>query len=383
MARTVREFDLLDAHIGIFHRRNLRQIDWPFAAIVLVLATVGLVGLYSVHVANPDNSPSPPYFVKQAGFFLAGACLALFIMCLDSRFLVSMAPIAYCVAILLLVAVETMGTKHRLAERWLEIGPFRLQPSEQTKLVLVFMLTWYFTTIKERIRKFPFFVLTFAIMGLPALLILKQPSLGTALCLVPVTVVMVYVAGCKWWHLALLILAGLAAAPFAYTQLEDYQKERVLSFRNPEADPRGNGWQTRQSKITIGSGGMTGKGFGKGTQTMLSYLSDYHTDFVFALLAEQAGFAGAAAIIGLFAVFLLRGMRFALTAHDMPGSLLAAGAVTLLAFHVFVNIAITLGLMPVTGIPLPFLSYGGSFYITTMMCAGVLLNVPVRKQLFD
>jgi rod shape determining protein RodA len=151
----------------------------------------------------------------------------------------------------------------------------------------------------------------------------------------------------------------------------------------PKADPQGIGWQTRQSKITVGSGGFYGKGFTKGTQTMLNYLPEHHTDFIFSLLAEEKGFIGAAAVIILFAAFLLRGLQFTKECQDLAGTLLGVGAVTILAFHVFVNIAITIGLMPVTGIPLPFLSYGGNFYLTTMMSVGMLLNVPVRKQLFD
>jgi len=380
MSHTVKDFDLLDAHIGVFHYRNLRQIDWLTLALVFALAAIGLMVLYS---ASASPAAKAPFFFKQTLFFVMGLGVALFIMCLDFRVVLSLAPLMYGAAVLLLLAVLEFGAEIKGGQRWLVLGPFRLQPSEQTKLVLVFMLAWYFTTIKERIRKLPYFLLTFVIAGIPIALILKQPNLGTAAVLVPVTVAMVYVAGCKWWHLGLLILAGLIAAPVGYTQLADYQKKRVQAFLNPEADPTGDGWQTRQSKITVGSGGLSGKGFRKGTQTMLNYLPEHHTDFIFSLLAEEHGFIGGALVIALFAGLLLRGLRFALACADMSGALLAVGVVTILAFHVFVNVGITLGLMPVTGIPLPFLSYGGSFYLTTMMCIGVLLNVPVRKQLFD
>jgi rod shape determining protein RodA len=380
MTQTIKDFDILDVRVGIFNYRNLKRIDWVLVALVVVLAGIGLVILYS---AGRGVSSPVHYYLKQALFFLMGAVLALCILCIDSRFLVSIAPVMYAAALLVLVAVIAFGTKVKGGQRWLALGPFHLQPSEQTKLVVVFMLTWYLNLVKDRIRKLSYVGIAFAIVAVPAALILKQPSLGTALALIPAAFVMVYVAGGKWWHLLLMLLAGLAAAPVAYKQLEEYQRQRLAAFINPEAEPKGPGWQTRQSKITIGSGGPSGKGLCQGTQTRLNYLPEHHTDFIFSLLAEEKGFIGAAVVIGLFAAFLLRGLSFAFRSPDMSGALLAVGVVAILAFHVFVNIAITVGLMPVTGIPLPFLSYGGSFYITTMMGVGVLLHIPVRKQLFD
>ena len=380
MAQMIKDFDILDVRVGSFNRRNLKHIDWVLAGLVLVLAFIGFAVLFS---ASRSVSAPTPYYAKQAAFFLIGVALALFIMCIDSRFLVWIAPVMYAGAVLLLLAVILFGTSVKGGQRWLPLGPFRLQPSEQTKIVVVYMLAWYLSLVKERIQKLHFVVLAFVIAGIPAVLILKQPSLGTAMALIPVSFVMVYVAGCKWQHLLFMAVAGMAAMPAAYYKLEDYQRGRLASFIDPEADPSGNGWQTRQSKITVGSGGLSGKGFGQGTQTLLNYLPEHHTDFIFSLLAEEHGFAGATIVIGLFAAFLLRGLWLALKCTDFSNALLAAGCVTILGFHVFVNIAITIGLMPVTGIPLPFLSYGGNFYVTTMMCVGVLLHVPVRKLLFD
>jgi rod shape determining protein RodA len=416
---TLKEFDLLEVHTTFFNIRNIKRTDPIMALLVLALAAIGLAVLYS---ASRSTSVAPvfnlhvenwPYYQKQGLFLLAGIFLALAIMCLDSRFLISLAPVMYAAVMMLLLAVILFGTSAKGGQRWLPVGPFRLQPSEQTKIVVVYMLAWYLSMIKDRIRKFPYLIVAFAIVGVPAILILKQPSLGTAMTLIPLAFVMAYAAGCKTWHLALLIVAGILIAPKAYDQLEPYQQARLLSFVYPsdaksagpekeapetpwqvkmlekagidvpKADPQGIGWQTRQSKITVGSGGFYGKGFTKGTQTMLNYLPEHHTDFIFSLLAEEKGFIGAAAVICLFAAFLLRGLQFAKDCQDMAGTLLGVGAVTILAFHVFVNIAITIGLMPVTGIPLPFLSYGGNFYLTSMMAVGMLLNIPVRKQLFD
>lgn len=380
MAQTIKNFDILDIHVGIFNYRNLKRIDWIFTGLALLLAVIGLVVLFS---ASRGITAGMPYYAKQAAFFFVGLVLALLIMCIDSRFLVSIAPVFYCGAVVILVGVILFGTTVKGGQRWLPIGPLHLQPSEQTKLIVVYTLAWYLALIKERVRSLPFFLLAFVIAGVPGALILKQPSLGTALALVPITIAMLWVAGCKWWHLLVVVLAGAAMAPVAYQKLEPYQQKRLLSFVDPEADPKGTGWQLRQSKITIGSGGFSGKGFRQGTQTMLDYLPEYHTDFIFSLLAEEHGFVGALVVLGLYLTFLLRGLKLALKASEMANALLAAGCVTILGFHIFVNIAITLGLMPVTGIPLPFMSYGGNFYMTTMMCIGTLLHVPVRKQLFD
>ncbi len=400
MAQAIKDFDILDVRVGIFNIRNLKHIDWIFAGLAIALACIGFAVLFS---ASRSVSAPVPYYMKQAMFFAIGVVLALAIMCVDSRFVVSIAPVMYATIILLLLAVILFGTSVKGGQRWLPVGPLRLQPSEQSKIIVVFMLAWYLSLIKERIQKIRYLLLAFMIAGLPAVLILKQPNLGTAMALGPIVFVMVYVAGCKWWHLLVIALIGLAAFPFAFRKLEDYQKTRIASFIDlkddengwakqaitkvlgelPKTDPAGNGWQTMQSKITVGSGGLSGKGFGGGTQTLLNYLPEHHTDFIFSLLAEEYGFIGAALTIALFAAFLWRGLWFALKSPDFSSALLAAGTITILGFHVFVNIAITIGIMPVTGIPLPFLSYSGNFYITTMMCVGVLLHVPLRKQLFD
>lgn len=385
MTQLVKDFDLLDAHIRVFNWRNIRRVDWLLAVVVLALAFAGFAVLYSA-----SRSTHSAYYLRQVLFFAFGVVMALAILCTDSRFLVSLAPAMYVVAVTLLLAVILFGAEVKGGQRWLPMGPIKLQPSEQSKVVIVYMLTWYLTLVKDRIQKLPYFLLAFVLVGVPAVLILKQPSLGTAIVLFPTAAVMVYAAGCKPWHLATLAVLAAAMVYLAwppngpiFKRLEEHQQKRIRSFLNPEADPKDGGWQTRQSKITIGSGGLSGKGYLQGTQTMLKYLPEHHTDFIFAVLAEEQGFIGGVVVIGLFAVFLLRGLQFARDCPDMSGTLLAVGTVTILGFHIFINIAITIGLMPVTGIPLPFLSYGGNFYLTTMMGVGILLNVPVRKHLFE
>ena len=402
MTGLANDYEILDAHIHVINWRNIRHIDWMVSLLVVALAVIGFLGLYSASRSTAAN-----YCQKQMIFFLGGVCVALAIMCVDHRFLVSLAPAMYAAAVVLLLAVLVLGKEVKGGQRWLALGPLRLQPSEQAKLVLVYTLAWYLTRVGTRIRRLPYFLLTFAIVAVPALLILRQPNLGTAACLGPIALVMLYIAGCKKWHLGVLVALGLSVVPLLWWQIRDfdpnlpaaeiqaadkdrafyelryYQKRRVYTFLNPESDPLEAGWQTYQSKITIGSGGLTGKGFLEGTQTYLRYLPEHHNDFVFSLLAEEIGFVGGVCVLALFLILFGRGLMFARACPDMSGALLATGAVTILAFHVCVNVAITLGLLPVTGIPLPFLSYGGSFYLTTMTCVGVLLNVPIRSRLFD
>ena len=369
---------MLEGHIGIWNRRYVRRIDWLLLLIVAALAGIGIMTLIS---ANRSASLVTPYYLKQSLFFGTTLFLALFVACIDYRFLISLGPFAYAVLILLLLGVNFFGYEVNGAQRWIDLGLFSLQPSEQSKLALILMLAWYFTLIGPRIQRLHWFLLTFVIAAVPALLILKQPNLGTAAALGPIVFAMLFMAGCKKWHFAAIIVSGLAVLPVAWTFMEDYQRTRVLSFMDPAADPKGSGYHTIQSMITVGSGGLTGKGYLDGTQTYLSYLPEHHTDFIFSLLAEEWGFMGATLCIALFCLLLLRSLSIAQKSPDLGGSLIVVGIVTLLAFHICINIAITVGMFPVTGIPLPFLSYGGSFYLTTMLCVGVLLSVYVRRDL--
>lgn len=372
--------DVANAHIRLFNWRNLARIDWVLTVLVLLLAFAGILVLYS---ANRSASSETPYYVKQLMFIPVGVVLALIIMCIDHRFLVSLGPVFYIVLVGLLIAVMFFGYTAKGAQRWLQLGPIRIQPSEQSKLALIFMLAWYFSTIGDRIQRLPYVLLTFAITAVPGILILNQPNLGTAATLAPITFVMLYVAGCKKSHLIGIIAMGMAALPIGWSQMKDYQRTRVMTILDPASDELGDGYHTIQSMITVGSGGLSGKGFMEGTQTYLSYLPEHHTDFIFSLLAEEWGFLGSTAVVVLFLLLFYRGLGVARNSQDMAGSLLAVGIVTLLAFHVFVNIAITLGIAPVTGIPLPFLSYGRSFYLTTMLSIGVLMSVNTRRGFFD
>ncbi|HDP35872.1 MAG TPA: rod shape-determining protein RodA [Candidatus Hydrogenedentes bacterium] len=392
MAYSGRQVQFQDISVHLLNPRNLFRVDWWLPIIALSLAVVGWFLMYSA-----ARSTNITYFNRQILFFFLGiAPLALFV-CVDYRFFVGIAPLLYTAALALLVVVILFGTSAKGSERWLSLGPFRLQPSEFTKLITVFFLTWYFTKVGKRIKKLHWFLITFGLVAIPIGLILKQPNLGTAACLGPLTMSMLYVAGCRKRHLAMIMIMGMTLLPMLWWQMRDfdpetqteprvffelrhYQKMRIYTYLHPEYDPSGSGWHTLQSRITIGSGGLSGKGYMQGTQTRLNYLPEHHTDFIYSLLAEEFGFVGAVAVIALFLLLLLRGLSFAYDSVDMQGTLIATGVTTIFAFHIFVNIAITTGLLPVTGIPLPFLSYGGSFYMTTMAGIGILLSVRLRKQ---
>ncbi len=399
MTRRARDLDLRDARAGVFYIRNLLRVDPWLLLLTILLAIAGFVVLYSASSSLPEGKT--PYYIRQMGYFAFGLAIAAVLICIDYRVLLSLGPVLYIAAAASLAATIYFGHEAKGAGRWIGTESFRFQPSEPSKVALLLALAWFLSTFQKYVKRLPFFLVTFALSGVLCVLILKQPSLSTAITLLPLTAAMLFVAGCRWWHLVALALIGVAAVSFIYPHLEDYQKLRVEVFLHPEmADPNSEAWkptqgktrtsaeeeklvaaawQPIQSKITVGSGGMKGKGFMKGTQTHLKFLPEHHTDFIFSLLAEEWGFVGGVSVIGLYVLFLLRGIGLARDCPDPAGTLIIAGATALFAFHTFVNIAITIGLMPVTGMPLPFLSYGGSFYITTMVCIGLILSVHARR----
>lgn len=382
MSKAAHVMELSEVRIGAVNLRNLRHVDWLIILLVLVLAAIGL---FTLHSASHSGATESRDDFKQAIWFCVGLAAALVIICMDHRFTVSLAPVMYFGALGLLMLVLLFGEEAHGSTSWFPMGPFRFQPSEITKVGLVYALAWYFAKVGARVQKLSFFALPFAIMAVPFLFILKQNDLGTALTLCPIVFVMLYVAGCRVWHLVLVILLGLATVCVAWPHLNQYHRERVLCFVDPAREqPEGKDYSYHQiqSKITVGSGRMQGKGFGKGTQTHLNYLPQYRTDFIFSLLAEERGFVGSALVIGLFMALFLRAVALARDCPERSGSLVIVGCVTILCVHAFANIAITIGLMPVIGLPLPFLSYGGSFYLTTMICIGGILNAPIRRGYF-
>ncbi|HOF40088.1 MAG TPA: rod shape-determining protein RodA [Candidatus Hydrogenedentes bacterium] len=381
MSQIARDLNLMDSHIRIVNWRNLRHLDWVLVVLVGALAYMGLSNMYSASYGY-EGAESTSHFARQALFLGVGSLLALALVCVDYRFLVALAPVWYGLALLALLAVLTVGLTVKGGRSWFRLGAFSLQPSEYAKLATIFMLAWYLSRTGPRIQKFQYLILAFIVAAVPSALIAAQSDAGTALTYVPVVFAMVFVAGCRKRHLAAIILVGAALAPVAWMHMQPYQRDRVKTFMDPTTAPDSEGYQIIQTKIAVGSGQMWGKGVGQGTQTHLRFLPEYRTDFIFSLLAEERGFVGGTILIALFAGFLIRGLMLSEECREPAGSLLTAGCVAILAFHVFVNVAITIHLMPITGLPLPFLSYGGSFYLTTMMCVGTMLSVRVRKGMF-
>jgi rod shape determining protein RodA len=373
MSASAEHIDVTDVRISLVDWHNLWRVDRWLVLIVAALVCIGLLTLFSA------SKGIEPYYTKQATLVCIGVILAILVICCDHRFILVLAPIGYIVTIGVLLLVLAIGHEVKGGQRWLNFGPIGVQPSEFAKLTVIYALAWYFSTIKGRVRKLPFFVLALVITGIPTVLVAMQPSLGSALTLIPVVFAMLWAAGCKRWHLVAIVLAGMALVPVAWSFLEDYQKARVKTFLDPTADPTGKGWQTIQTKITVGSGQLTGKGYLQGEQTRLRYLPEHHTDFIFSLFAEEWGFFGALTLIALYMALLLRALQLARDCPEMSGSLVIVGVVALFAFHIFMNIAITIGLMPVTGMPLPFMSYGGSFCWATLLAVGMILHAHIRK----
>jgi len=357
----------------------LGRMDWVMLAVTVALIVFGIFFIYSAVHHGGDLRRDLP--VRQIRFAVVGM-VALFAMTVvDYRRLYSHAWLLYALGLLLLVLVLVVGFRVRGASRWLTIAGTPVQPSELAKLSTITMLAAYLGRPGLQVRSLPVLVVALFIVAVPFTLIVTQPDLGTAMVLLPSMFVMLFLAGVPLRYLLALVMIGLALLPVGWFMLGDYQQERILVFLDPGRDPLGAGWNKIQSEIAVGSGGLLGKGFLGGTQNILGYLprTVAPTDFIFSVIAEEAGFLGASGMLACFAVLLGRGVEVALVARDRFGQLLAAGLATMLFFHVFVNVAMTIGLVPITGLPLPLISYGGTFMVSMMLALGLMQSVFVRR----
>ncbi len=347
--------------------------------LLLAAVAVSALGILFVHSATWGQAPSYGFTSAMAfrqflwviiGF--AGLFAAAHI---DYRTILSYAYPAYALNVAALVLLLIFGGERYGARRWLDLGPFSLQPSEFLKITVILALAFFLSERRESKGSFGNFAGSAAIVAPGAFLIFLQPDLGTSLMLVPVLFACLFIAGEKVKYITGSFVLGGAAVPFLWALLKDYQKTRLLVFINPDLDPLGAGYTIIQSKIAIGSGGVTGKGWLNGTQNYLRFLPERHTDFIFSVIGEELGLIGALAVIGLFSVIIWRGLRIMAGTKDVAGKVIAAGVVTLIAFQVFVNISMTIGFMPVVGLPLPAISYGGSNTVATLTAIGLLLGV--------
>lgn len=358
-----------------------KNIDKTLLALTVVISLMGLLAVYSATQAK--GLPfSESFALRQFSWMVMGLVLALAIVSISYQKFIDIAYFLYAVNIILLVLVLMMGRARLGAQRWFSIGSFAFQPSEFIKLNLILALAGYIGSRGRDMGSMRSLAWPILLLAVPFVLVLLQPDLGTALVMVPVFFSMLLVGGASLRHIAGLLFIGLAAAPFFWHFLRDYQKERLMVFINPNTDPLGAGYTIIQSKIAVGSGGLFGKGWLSGTQNQLNFLPERHTDFIFSVIGEEWGLLGALVLLFLYLLIIRKAMNIESLTTDSYGRLIATGIGVMLAVQVVVNIGMTIGLMPIVGIPLPLVSYGGSSLIATFAAIGLLLNIGLRRSTF-
>jgi rod shape determining protein RodA len=357
-------------------RQKLWQMHWLLILLLAAAASVGFAMLYSAAGGSFD-----PWASRQMMRFGVGMAVLITVALIDIRLWLKYAYVFYMATVALLVAVEFMGEVGKGAQRWLDLGYFGLQPSELMKIALVLALARYFHgTSIEDVRRIPSLITPVLLIAVPAALVLRQPDLGTALMLVITGAVILFAAGVRIWKFVLVGVVTVAAAPVAWGFLRDYQKQRVLTFLNPESDPLGSGYHIIQSKIAFGSGGLFGKGFLQGTQSHLNFLPEMQTDFIFTMLAEEFGMAGGLALLGLYVVILIYGLAISVRCRTQFGRLVGIGVTATFFLYVFINMAMVMGLVPVVGVPLPLISYGGTAMLTLLFGFGLLMGTWIHRD---
>lgn len=360
-------------------RRLLAHMDWVLLAAVLLLAAIGLAMIYSATYDPVRQAPGPQFRVQLVALVLGLLGLAVTVAVDYRRFADQAVPL-YGLLVLLLVYVLWFGATRGGSRRWIALGAVNLQPSEFARLAVALVLAVYYAEHRRPERTAADFTVAGAIVLVPLLLIARQPDLGTAVTLLPVFLGVGFAAGLRLRWLAALGVVLLLAAPIVWTYaLEDYQRTRLVTFLDPERDPRGAGYQQIQARITVGSGGLTGKGFMQGTQSRYKFLPVAHNDFIFSVLAEEFGFLGVLATLGLYLFVIVRALEAARVARDRLGAYLVVGIVSGFAFQVVYNISMSAGLAPVKGLTLPLMSYGGSSLVATLAGLGLVLNVRMRR----
>ncbi|MEW6542591.1 MAG: rod shape-determining protein RodA [Nitrospirota bacterium] len=364
----------------VLDSRRLDSFDWQFLGVIGAILVIGVLSIYSVTYAQAGTGL--PLYAKQMVWILIGCAVFLAMLMVDYHEIARWSYVLYAVMLLLLAVVLVAGKTSRGAQRWIPLGPFAFQPSEFAKLVLILVLATYYANA-PREGWLQRVVLPGLIMMPGLLLILKQPDLGSGLSFLSIYTGMLLVVGMRSKALGVLLLGALMLFPFAWEMvwgaLHDYQRERIMTFVDPAYDTGGKGYHGLQSRIAIGSGELLGKGLYGGTQSQLKFLPEGHTDFVFAVFAEEWGFLGGLVFLGLFVALIMLSLEIALKAKDALGALLASGVIAMIGFCFVVNIGMTAGLLPIVGIPLPLMSYGGSAVVTTMAALGLLLNIKRRR----
>lgn len=363
-------------------KRILRRIDF---VLLFAAAAIVIYGLIIISSATHINTPGEErfWYVQRQGIFaLVNAVLAILFINFDYRGLSQHGSKLYIFNLVILIAVMLFGHAALGAQRWIQIGPVSLQPSEFSKLIMIICMASILEDRMGKLNSLQDLIPIVLYVGLPFLLVLKQPDLGTSLVFMAIFFGMVIACGMPWKIFTGIIVFAVMAMPLLWQFLKDYQKMRIMVFLDPNVDPLGSGYHIIQSKIAIGSGMLFGKGLFEGTQSQLNFLPENHTDFIFAVVGEELGFVGAVVLLLLYLIVFWRGLTIAKEAGDVFGRLLAVGITSMLAFHVLVNVGMTTGIMPVTGIPLPLMSYGISSLTTNILAIAILLNINMHKQKF-
>lgn len=361
-------------------KRWKQKLQAMHGGILLVIALLCLWGLVMQYSASGGDWRV--FALPQLIRTVMGLVLMVAIVLVPTPLLLRSSYLLYGGCVLLLVIVEMMGIIGMGAQRWIGVGAFNIQPSELMKLGIILALAKYFHgATMEGARHYLLLVVPLCLALVPMGLILKQPNLGTATIVGVISFTLCFLAGIRWYYFAGAITAVAGAIPIAYQFLHDYQKRRVMTFLNPDADPLGAGYNIIQSKIAIGSGGLLGKGLLKGSQGQLDFLPEKQTDFIFTMLAEEMGFLGACGLMLLYALLIGFAMLLAVRCRHRFGRLVAGGVAALLFIHILINMAMVMGMIPVVGVPLPFMSYGGSFLLTTLMACGLLMHVYINREL--
>ncbi|HJQ59531.1 MAG TPA: rod shape-determining protein RodA [Vineibacter sp.] len=369
--------------VGLAAARNeltlvekIRRLDWRLMLVLVGLAGVGTAALYSAGGMKPD-----PWAAKHATRFAIAAGVMLVVALVDLRVWLRLAYPAYVLSVLLLVAVDVMGKGAMGAQRWLDLGVMQIQPSELMKIAAILALARYFHGLsREQVGRIAYVIPPVLAIIVPVGLVMVQPDLGTAIVLLCTGAAMMFVAGVKLWKFLLGIGLGAACLPIAWKFMHEYQRNRVRIFLDPDLDPLGAGYHILQSKIAIGSGGMLGKGFGMGTQSALNFLPEKQTDFIFTMWTEETGLRGAIILLALYTAVIVYAYVVALRARSHFGRLLAMGVGITVFLYVFINMGMVMGLLPVVGVPLPLVSYGGTAMLTVMFACGLLLGINVHRD---
>ncbi len=355
---------------------KFQRLNMVVLGVISALAVIGVLALYSAGGGSFD-----PWAGKHLLRFVLFFGLMIFIAMMDVRWWLQYAPVLYGFCLILLIAVEIMGSIGMGAQRWIDFGFFQLQPSELMKICLILLLSRYYHTYSaEQMQSWTILFVPAVLTLLPVLLVLHQPNLGTAAILLFCATTVTVMAGLRTRIVVIGFCLALAAVPVGWHFMHDYQKQRVMTFMNPEADPLGSGYHTMQSKIALGSGGLSGKGYLEGTQSHLNFLPEMQTDFIFTVFGEEFGFIGGIVVIGLYVLLIAYGFVVALNSTSQFARLVAIGLSTNLFLYLFINIGMIMGLLPVVGVPIPLLSYGGTSLLTVMIGFGLLLGIDVHRD---